>query len=150
MSKTYRVNEIFYSLQGEGVRAGIPHVFVRFSGCNQRCRRETHRFDCDTEFVSGADMDLDSVRAEVLAIGLGCRWLLLTGGEPGLHVDPEFINYFHDYGYSLAIETNGSIALPDGLDWVTVKRFADVTVTDLVSVALLVTMGSRSPRNTSF
>ncbi len=61
MNSTFRVNEIFYSLQGEGVRAGIPNLFLRFSGCNLTCSLETHGFDCDTEFTSGRDMSLQQI-----------------------------------------------------------------------------------------
>lgn len=138
--KTYRINEVFYSLQGEGMRAGTANVFVRFSGCNQTCKKETHGFDCDTEFASGRSLSLDEihewVRRELRndsVIG-AVNWLILTGGEPGLQVDLPFIEYFKENGYKLAIETNGSIQLPSCggrflpdpvngslLDWVTVS-----------------------------
>ncbi len=119
--KTYRINEIFYSLQGEGVRAGTAALFLRFSGCNQACRAETHGFDCDTEFASGRDLTLDEIVAELRAAGPRCAWVVLTGGEPALQVDRDLIDGLHEGGYRLAIETNGSIALPDGLDWITVS-----------------------------
>lgn len=239
--KIYRVNEIFYSLQGEGVRAGTANLFLRFTGCNLTCKQETHGFDCDTEFASGRDLTLDeivaalaecledatvananrtinasgalaarasrtvrtanhlsstrtqcdgdqrrgpSVRDEGLDLsretvrnadpttpspsqgegwGESCppgetrliensqrkptprrvrtadhlpdreddvqlvrnagslRWIILTGGEPALQVDRELIDALHDAGYQLAIETNGSIALPDGINWITVS-----------------------------
>lgn len=136
--KTYVVNEVFYSLQGEGIRAGTANVFVRFSGCNMRCSQEEGPkspggFDCDTEFESGRKVTLDELLEWVLtsqqvALGPGvvsglpsvvpakfpggCDWLILTGGEPGLQVDQELCDYFHDKGYKLAIETNGSVLLP--------------------------------------
>lgn len=132
------------------MRAGEPSVFVRFSGCNQTCKKETHGFDCDTEFVSGRSLTLEEievwcVRACMQAgldmlVGQGkstgfrscpnwhTPWLVLTGGEPGLQVDNQFIDHFHDRGCRLAIETNGSVRLPltdDGndtrLDWITVS-----------------------------
>ncbi len=114
------MNEVFYSLQGEGIRAGTANVFVRFSGCNQTCKVETHGFDCDTEFASGRSVTLDELldwvqTCQIQAVGeapVGCRWLILTGGEPGLQVDKEFCDYFHKRGYKLAVETNGSIELP--------------------------------------
>lgn len=129
MSKTYRVNEVFYSLQGEGVRQGTPNVFIRFSGCNMRCAVEPGEkspggFDCDTEFESGRSVTLNELCDWVwqsVAIALGKKpgehpfeseWIILTGGEPGLQVDTEFIDYFHKRAFKLAIETNGSIALP--------------------------------------
>lgn len=117
----YRVNEIFYSLQGEGVRAGTANIFVRFSGCNQKCRVETHGFDCDTEFVSGRDVTAEDILQEAQTLSASCRWLVLTGGEPGLQVDAAFVTAAHSAGYRIAIETNGSLELAQGLDWVTVS-----------------------------
>jgi 7-carboxy-7-deazaguanine synthase len=119
--KQYAVNEIFYSLQGEGVRAGTPNLFLRFAGCNLACSQETHGFDCDTEFVSSRKMTIDEITAELHDLSSDCKWIILTGGEPGLQLDPELLNNLHGLGYSLAIETNGSVALPDGLDWITVS-----------------------------
>jgi organic radical activating enzyme len=117
----YRVNEIFYSLQGEGVRAGTPNLFLRFSRCNLECRVETHGFDCDTEFESGRPMTIPEIVAEMRALSAECRWVILTGGEPALQVDPDLIDALHTEGYSLAIETNGSVELPPGIDWITVS-----------------------------
>jgi len=117
----YRVNEIFYSLQGEGVRAGTPNLFLRFSRCNLECRVETHGFDCDTEFESGRSMTLPEIVAEMRALSAECLWVILTGGEPALQVDLELIGLLHAEGYSLAIETNGSVELPPGIDWITVS-----------------------------
>jgi organic radical activating enzyme len=117
----YRVNEIFYSLQGEGVRAGTPNLFLRFSRCNLECRVETHGFDCDTEFESGRPMTLPEIVAEMRSLSSECRWVILTGGEPALQVDLELIGLLHAEGYSLAIETNGSVELPPEIDWITVS-----------------------------
>jgi len=119
--KQYAVNEIFYSLQGEGVRAGTPNLFLRFAGCNLTCMRETHGFDCDTEFVSSRKMTVEEIRGELVDLSRECKWIILTGGEPGLQVDQELVDRLHADGYKLAIETNGSVALPDGLDWITVS-----------------------------
>ncbi|MEM9557158.1 MAG: 7-carboxy-7-deazaguanine synthase QueE [Acidobacteriota bacterium] len=119
--KTYRINEIFYSLQGEGVRAGTPNLFLRFSKCNLTCRKETHGFDCDTEFESGRRMTLDEIVDEFRELAPSCTWVILTGGEPALQVDEELIEQLHAAGYQLAIETNGSMVLPPGLDWITVS-----------------------------
>ena len=131
MSSTYTINEIFYSIQGEGVRAGTANVFVRFTGCNMRCDVEPGPqspggFACDTEFASGRKMTLDEILEFAGKIAPTCRWLILTGGEPALQVDREFCEFFGKVGYQLAIETNGSVALGDGLgelplDWVTVS-----------------------------
>jgi organic radical activating enzyme len=123
--KKYLINEVFYALQGEGVRAGIPHVFVRFTACNLRCAKEAGDkspggFDCDTEFESGRGLSFDELRDWIErchARGTGRQdvrgaWIVLTGGEPALQLDAEFCGRLHDAGFSLAIETNGSIELP--------------------------------------
>lgn len=132
VEKTWRVNEVFYSLQGEGVRAGTPNLFIRFAGCNMRCDMEPGEkspggFACDTEFESGRSVTLAELNewctvallttrvVEAMERGRGDKnrgWIILTGGEPALQVDAEFCDYFHKLGYKLAIETNGSIALP--------------------------------------
>lgn len=121
--KAYRVNEVFYSIQGEGIRAGTANVFVRFSGCNQTCRVETHGFDCDTEFASGRAVTLEELDAWMREEARDAKpdWAVLTGGEPGLQVDRDLIDTLHARGWKLAIETNGSLELPEGLDWVTVS-----------------------------
>lgn len=120
-TRRYRVNEIFYSLQGEGVRSGEPSLFLRFSNCNLACSVETHGFDCDTEFESGRFLEMGEIVAELRELSEACRWIVLTGGEPALQVDEGLIDALHDAGLLVAIETNGSIELPDGLDWVTVS-----------------------------
>jgi organic radical activating enzyme len=117
----YFVNEIFYSLQGEGVRAGTPNLFLRFGRCNLACAKESHGFDCDTEFESGRWLGLDEIVAELRDLSADCTWIVLTGGEPALQVDAELIERLHAAGYRLAIETNGSVELPPGLDWITVS-----------------------------
>jgi organic radical activating enzyme len=119
--KTYAVNEIFYSLQGEGMRAGEPSLFLRFAGCNLACKVETHGFDCDTEFVSSRKLTAAEIIRELRALSSRCKWVILTGGEPGLQVDQELIGALHAEGFQLAVETNGSIKLPDGIDWITVS-----------------------------
>lgn len=119
--KRYLVNEIFYSLQGEGVRAGTPNHFLRLSRCNLECKVETHGFDCDTEFESGRWLTLDEIVGELRQLSERCDWVVLTGGEPALQVDRELIDGLHAAGYKLAIETNGSIELPAGIDWITVS-----------------------------
>jgi organic radical activating enzyme len=119
--KKYRINEIFYSVQGEGVRAGCASFFVRFSKCNLLCTVATHGFDCDTEFESGHDMSVGEILMELASLSQDCRWIVLTGGEPALQVDEEIIEALRMAGYLLAIETNGTVALPDGIDWITVS-----------------------------
>ncbi len=120
----YLVNEIFYSLQGEGVRAGTPNFFLRLAKCNLTCKAETHGFDCDTEFESGRWMTLPEILGVLRQLSERCEWIVLTGGEPALPVDPEMIDALQAAGYKLAIETNGSVELPEGinrLDWITVS-----------------------------
>jgi len=110
---TYRINEIFYSLQGEGANTGTPAVFVRFSGCNLRCPF------CDTDFYSFTEMTSEEIVREV------CRFptklVVLTGGEPALQVNKELIDALHAVNKSLAIETNGTKPLPEGIDHITVS-----------------------------
>lgn len=118
----YRVNELFYSLQGEGLRAGEASVFLRFSGCNQQCRVETHGFDCDTEFVSGRTMELDELMSAVKELAGDCRWVVATGGEPGLQLSRSLVEALQSNGFKVAIETNGSLDVSNlGLDWITVS-----------------------------
>jgi 7-carboxy-7-deazaguanine synthase len=121
MAARYLVNEMFYSLQGEGVRAGTANVFLRLARCNQECRIETHGFDCDTEFESGRWMSAAEIVAEARELSAACGWMVLTGGEPALQVDAELIARLHEAGLRLAIETNGSVELPPGIDWITVS-----------------------------
>ena len=109
-----KINEIFYSLQGEGFNAGIPSVFLRFSGCNLSCEF------CDTCHEDGVLME-DQEIASAISSFPG-KWIILTGGEPALWIDMEFIDFLKkSTGKKIAIETNGTRALPDNLDWVTVS-----------------------------
>ena len=132
---TYSVKEIFYTLQGEGRRAGRPAVFCRFAGCNLWSGREADRATavcrfCDTDFV-GTDGTFGGKyrSAADLATAVAARWtaarerryVVLTGGEPLLQVDPALIDALHGEGFEIAIETNGSIAAPDGIDWICVS-----------------------------
>ncbi len=109
-----RINEIFYSLQGEGHHTGYPSVFIRFSGCNLQCPF------CDTRHNEGVAMtDTDIIRAVNL---YKADWVVLTGGEPSLFIDEEFIRLLHQAtGKKIAIETNGTHELPKGIDWITVS-----------------------------
>jgi organic radical activating enzyme len=121
LPKAYRVNEIFYSLQGEGLRAGTANIFLRFTGCNLKCSRETEGFDCDTEFQSGRPWTLESILAEMHRLAPHCRSIILTGGEPGLQIDAELIQALKAAGFYIAIETNGTKELPEGIDWITLS-----------------------------
>lgn len=119
--KLLRINEIFYSLQGEGARAGSPSLFIRFQGCNLRCRRESHGFDCDTEFVSGRKWTPEETVAHLKELAPACHWIVLTGGEPARQLDSELVAYLHSFGYKLAVETNGTLPVPPDIDWITVS-----------------------------
>jgi len=123
--KRYRVNEIFFSLQGEGVRAGTANLFIRFAGCNLRCTVDRTGFTCDTDFQDGRPMTLDEIIGRLREIAPHCRWVVLTGGEPALQVDQAMIDGLHAAGYRIAIETNGTVQLPEGIDWITVSPKTD-------------------------
>lgn len=108
-----RINEIFYSLQGEGHFAGTPSVFIRFSGCNLQCPF------CDTAHQEGTEMSEDDIVAHIKAYP--ARHVVLTGGEPALFVTESLCNKIHAAERFIAIETNGTKALPQGIDWVTLS-----------------------------
>ena len=111
--RTYYVNEIFYSLQGEGRWAGRSAVFVRFSGCNLRCPF------CDTDFAAVVEMSADDILREVRLLTRDCKFIVLTGGEPTLQVDDSLIALFREQGFFLSMETNGTHPVPEGIDWLT-------------------------------
>lgn len=111
--KRYRINEIFYSLQGEGAQSGRPAIFVRFSGCNLRCPF------CDTDFGQYHEMGIEAILEQLRFYP--ARYIVLTGGEPALQVDDDLVTALHREGYTIAIETNGTRALPDNIDWVTLS-----------------------------
>ena len=127
MKKTYKINEIFYSIQGEGANAGRPAVFVRFSGCNRRCPF------CDTRHESGVEMTAEQIRQAVEnADNDQNTMVVLTGGEPTLQLSDEE-NLFPDAGDRrlIAIETNGTGAVPSWIDWVTVSPKEDIPLDKL-------------------
>ena len=112
--KTYRINEIFYSLQGEGRHTGRAAVFVRFSGCNLRCPF------CDTDFKSYREMTVDDI-IQAVSPWRASAFVVLTGGEPSLQVDDTLVDALHREGFYIAIETNGTHPLPKAIDWVTLS-----------------------------
>ena len=110
----YLINEIFESLQGEGFHTGTPAVFVRFSGCNLRCRF------CDTRHQQGTRLSLEEIIAEVNRYA--APLIILTGGEPSLYIDETFVAELKQHtGKRIAIETNGTRPLPTNIDWVTLS-----------------------------
>lgn len=120
MNGKYRVHEIFSSLQGEGFWTGTPMVFVRLSGCNLVCPF------CDTDHVACTEMTAGEIVAEAHRCDGGCRRICLTGGEPSLQADAALISAFHDAGYTVHLETNGTCPVPEDMDWVCLSPKEDV------------------------
>ncbi|MBG6070406.1 MULTISPECIES: 7-carboxy-7-deazaguanine synthase [unclassified Polaromonas] len=133
---SYQIKEIFYTLQGEGSNAGRPAVFCRFAGCNLWSGREQDRATavcrfCDTDFVGtdgtlggkfrNADALADQIQAQWPAGDSAHRFVVMTGGEPLLQVDAALIAALHARGFEIAVETNGTIAAPPGIDWICVS-----------------------------
>lgn len=139
---TYSVKEMFLTLQGEGVHAGRRAVFVRFAGCNLWTGREVDRATavcrfCDTDFVGtdgiggGKFVDAAALAAAVVehwGAGIARRFVVLTGGEPMLQIDDALVAALHDAGFTIAIESNGTIAAHPGIDWVCISPKAGSTV----------------------
>jgi 7-carboxy-7-deazaguanine synthase len=145
---TYQVKEIFYTLQGEGTNAGRPAVFCRFSGCNLWSGRESGRSRavcrfCDTDFVGtdgpggGSFYNAGALVAAIARAWHGAahkrarRLVVCTGGEPLLQLDSALVDGLHSAGFEIAVETNGTLPAPAGLDWVCVspKAGADLVLT---------------------
>lgn len=114
-----RVNEIFYSLQGEGARAGSANIFIRLSGCKTQSACLKTGVLCDTEFESGRNQFLLEILEQTEKTG--CKNIIWTGGEPAQQLDSEIVKFFKDQGYFQAIETSGLFYVPGNLDWVTVS-----------------------------
>ena len=113
-----KINEIFYSLQGEGFFSGTPSIFIRFSGCNLRCPF------CDTQHESGEMLSIEEIMARIETFP--ASHVVLTGGEPALFVTSLLISRLHDAGKFVSIETNGTHILPQGIDWITLSPKFDV------------------------
>jgi 7-carboxy-7-deazaguanine synthase (Cx14CxxC type) len=147
---TYSVKEIFLTLQGEGGQAGRAAVFCRFAGCNLWSGREQDRASavcafCDTDFVGtdgpggGKFATAEALAAAVAAAWTGppeARLVVLTGGEPLLQLDPSLVEALHAAGFSIALETNGTIAAPAGVDWVCVSPKADAALAQITGQEL--------------
>ena len=147
---TYSVKEIFLTLQGEGGQAGRAAVFCRFAGCNLWSGREADRASatcnfCDTDFV-GVDGPGGGkfANAAALADSIADKWLgaeddrlvVCTGGEPLLQLDPTLIDALHARRFAVAVETNGTIAAPEGLDWICVSPKADAPLAQVTGQEL--------------
>jgi 7-carboxy-7-deazaguanine synthase (Cx14CxxC type) len=132
---TYSVKEIFYTLQGEGGQAGTPAVFCRFAGCNLWTGREQDRAQaicqfCDTDFVGtdgtlGGKFETAALLADTIAAqwpaDAGHRLVVLTGGEPLLQVDAALIDALHALQFRIAVESNGTVVAPEGIDWLCIS-----------------------------
>jgi 7-carboxy-7-deazaguanine synthase (Cx14CxxC type) len=138
----YVVKEVFTTLQGEGANAGRAAVFCRFAGCNLWSGREEHRARavcrfCDTDFVGtdgpggGHFADAGALAAHIERVADSIRFIVCTGGEPLLQLDAPLIDALHAYNFEIAVETNGTVPVPEGIDWVCMspKAEADVVVT---------------------
>ncbi len=135
----YSVKEIFYSLQGEGAHSGRPALFCRFTGCNLWSGREQDRASavcdfCDTDFIGtdgsngGKFTDAEALLQELLRMWpeqQGHRYVIFTGGEPALQLDQALVDLCHHYDFEIAVETNGTKPLPEGIDWICVSPKAD-------------------------
>ncbi len=127
---SYAVKEIFATLQGEGAQSGRASVFCRFAGCNLWSGREQDRDAavcrfCDTDFLGGgrfgdAEALADAIERAWLG-GAGRRYVVFTGGEPLLQLDSAVITAMHERGFEVAVETNGTMLAPDGIDWLCVS-----------------------------
>ncbi|MBV0931983.1 7-carboxy-7-deazaguanine synthase [Marinobacterium weihaiense] len=141
----YSVKEIFYTLQGEGAQSGRASVFCRFAGCNLWSGREQDRSGsicdfCDTDFIGtdgqngGKFASADALAERIESFwpqGTDNRYVVCTGGEPALQLDEALVDALHARGFEIAIETNGTKPLPNGIDWVCVspKGSSDILIT---------------------
>lgn len=140
----YFVKEIFYSLQGEGAHSGRPAIFCRFSGCNLWSGREEDRSNavcqfCDTDFVGfngqngGRFSSAQGLAEKIISLWpkIGKPYLVCTGGEPLLQFDDPLIDALHGVGCQIALETNGTLAIPKGIDWVCVSPKENTTLVQI-------------------
>lgn len=146
---------MFYTLQGEGANAGRPAVFCRFSGCNLWSGREVDRASaicrfCDTDFVgtngdgggrfAAPDLLADAINALWPTTHLPSKFVVFTGGEPLLQLDTDLIDCVHARGFAIAIETNGTLPVPSGVDWVCVSPKVGSTLNVLTGDELKVVL----------
>lgn len=114
-----KISEIFYSLQGEGARAGSANIFIRVSGCKAKFACQASGIVCDTEFESGSEMDLEEILERIQEFR--CRSIIWTGGEPADRVTPEVVSFFKERGYFQAIETSGLFPVSAGIDFISLS-----------------------------
>ena len=124
------MKEIFETLQGEGFHALRPAIFLRFAGCNLWSGREADRASaicrfCDTDFVGGDRYTTADELARAVADAGAPRFVVVTGGEPLLQLDEPLVKALHEQGFEIAIETNGTLLPPEGIDWVCVSPKAE-------------------------
>jgi 7-carboxy-7-deazaguanine synthase len=137
---SYAVKEIFLTLQGEGMQAGRRAVFLRFAGCNLWSGREADRATaqctfCDTDFVGTNGENGGRYTAETLSARVASLWgeaarplVVVTGGEPMLQLDTALIDALHANGFEIAVESNGTIAAPPGIDWLCISPKAGTRI----------------------
>ncbi len=140
---TYSVKEIYFTLQGEGAQTGRPAVFCRFAGCNLWTGREEDRTKavcqfCDTDFVGTDGPNGGQFKtAQDLALAVSAKWpaaqdddkfVVCTGGEPLLQLDADAIDALHKAGFAIAVESNGTVPAPDGIDWLCISPKADAEI----------------------
>jgi 7-carboxy-7-deazaguanine synthase len=133
INKNYKIKEMFYSLQGEGMHCGRPAIFCRFSKCNLWDGREKDRKNaicnfCDTDIngtdgINGGIYNKEDLVAKVISLlppelNNQDRFIVCTGGEPALQLDSSLISALHDIDFEIAVETNGTLPLPEGIDWI--------------------------------
>jgi 7-carboxy-7-deazaguanine synthase len=137
----YKIKEIYYTIQGEGYHTGRPALFCRFAGCNLWSGREEDRDKaickfCDTDFWGTDGVNGGKYSGAELIQVLNSLWpksdkspfIVCTGGEPGLQMDQDLIDLLHAHDFEIAIETNGTVSLPDGIDWICVSPKADTEI----------------------
>lgn len=161
---TYSVKELFYTLQGEGNQAGRAAVFCRFSGCNLWSGREQDRLSaicnfCDTDFMGTDGINGGKFKtANTLALAIDSLWpishqdhkyVVLTGGEPLLQVDEALVEALHKHDFTVAVETNGTIIPPSGIDWICVspKSTTDLKITKGDELKLVFPQSEAPPKN---
>lgn len=157
----YAVKELYYTIQGEGYHTGKPAVFCRFSGCNLWSGLEKDRATaickfCDTNFwgvdgLNGGKYSLEDLIAKIKEVHISGEemFIVFTGGEPALQLDQALVDGLHAINATMAIETNGTLALPENIDWITVSPKADteIVVTKGNELKLVYPQIEHSPEN---